>query len=262
MHSDSFVMMAFIVAFSLYLPKFSIWSIGLGQIRMEDFIAGISFLLLILSFLYSNTIHYYESLKNIMFPIVGITIISFLSLFINSLYQETSIGWIFNNVRLLEYSVFLFWGFVLGRKSLPIVLVYIILTACAVFWQKWSGVTRPTGYTSGPWEAALLFNFGFILLKFSETNKILKVLIGILLIAGIVIVESRIGLFASIIIIPILLKNKIKHVFDRYLVFVFLFAGLIIIGISMIEKSERGKGILQLEKNIAFIGSAPQIAFG
>lgn len=267
---SSTLLLLVLVLITLVLPKINIISVFGTGIRIDDFLLGIFGLFLLLASLRVQLDSDLTILLKFFKIVVMITILGILSWSVSYALDGAGIAGLFFALRLLEYSMFLFVGYMLSSKIdlVKFVLILATLNLLVVFMQKAGMIggfptgayqsnltTRPIGLTSGPWEVVVILAFGATYILYSKPfSTLLTGSIITLFTAGIIFLDSRIGILSFVLVATyFLLKGKsIKFIFTGIIFFVpiFLFGAF-----QVISHSDRASRVFE-SQNYEFIQSA------
>jgi hypothetical protein len=105
----------YLFVFLIFFPKINIINIGGSGLRIEDFLIIFLLFLSVKSLLKTKDnfdIEYLKNLIKIYKYVIILVLLSFVSIIVN---REFNIINILYSVRILEYSIFIIFGFVLSR---------------------------------------------------------------------------------------------------------------------------------------------------
>jgi hypothetical protein len=154
-------------------------SIGGSGLRIEDFLIIFLLFLSVKSLLKTKDnldIEYLKNLIKIYKYVMILALLSFVSIIVN---QEFNIINILYSVRILEYSIFIIFGFVLSRYQVnleKIIVWYGIFNIILIFLQHYKLIggffngnydiyARPMGLTGGAYEISVILIISFIVLN-------------------------------------------------------------------------------------------------
>jgi hypothetical protein len=179
---DSFTIkeiITYLFVFLIFFPKINIINIGGSGLRIEDFLIIFLLFLSVKSLLKTNDnfdIEYLKNLIKIYKYVIILVLLSFVSIIVN---REFNIINILYSVRILEYSIFIIFGFVLSRYQVnleKIIVWYGIFNIILIFLQHYKLIggffngnydisARPMGLTGGAYEVSVILIISFIVLN-------------------------------------------------------------------------------------------------
>jgi hypothetical protein len=249
----------YILLISIFLPKINILNISKSAIRFED----ICILIFIIWYYISNKIFIRNINKEISTASFFLILTYFISIVLNYfLFGYYNTNEILYSFRYIEYYFYIYVGLEIYKKKLSfynLLFFYIFFNVLVITLQKFgfiggfeSGIyqmdvmNRPIGFTSGPWEIALIISFG-ILLCLNNYFVILFWLIGLIL------TESRIAIIAICICLLTYKNSYIRK--NKYILAITLSIIVVLIGIwsgrfgSIVNENILGT-IVSIYKNI------------